>query len=185
MTSKPWAAALLAALMGWAAGAQADEAAKNPGVYLGLQFGSMQKADLLQGHSDGYLGYVAGYRFDKEWSAELTVAGGFSCTFAFLGDVFGDPAKNRCETLKRHVGAYALYQRPLSGDFSYYGRLGLGQSSIETFANGQYGHYRRVEAGLGGGLAYEPWPSLSLRLDLQHLTRTKATSLSLQGIWHF
>lgn len=181
MNKRYGAMAALAVLMAGTGLARADEGAQSPGWYAGLQVGSMRKADLITGDSDAYLGFLAGYRFNREWSAEVTAAGGFSCDLHIIGNLLGD----RCEALDRHIGGYGLYHLPLSGDVKLYGRLGLGSTRVQTFDGKYFGSYNRVEAGLGGGLAYEPWPSMTLRLDVNRLTRTKTTSLSLQALWRF
>lgn len=181
MNKRYGAMAALAVLMAGTGLAHADDAAQKPGWYAGLQVGSMRKADLITGDTDAYLGFLAGYRFNKEWSAELTAAGGFSCDLHIMGNLFGD----RCEALDRHIGGYGLYTLPATGDLKLYGRLGLGNTRVQTFDGKFFGSYSRVEAGVGGGLAYEPWSSMSVRFDVNHLTRTKATSMSLQLLWRF
>lgn len=181
MTKRHWASAALLASMAASGLAHAEDAAQAPGWYAGLQAGSMRKADLITGDSDAYLGFLAGYRFNPEWSAELTAAGGFSCDLHILGNLFGD----RCEALERHIGAYGLYTLPATGALKLYGRLGLGSTRVQTFDGKYFGSYNRMEAGLGGGLAYEPWSSTSVRFDVNHLTRTKSTALSLQLLYRF
>lgn len=144
------------------------------GFYAGVSLGkSNVSSNVVKESGDIIGGLNFGYQFNQNFSAELMYR---TMSFRLFDGLVGDQSYYP----DSHVGVAAVGRIPLSEDFGFYGRLGVGQTSMKS-ASSTLGSKHETDISTGIGLSYQLTKNFSANLEMTHFSKT-GVNTTLAGV---
>ena len=149
----------------------AEPEAFNGYVGLGAGRSSVKSKVFVEEKGDPIVGWTLGYMVNPNLSVEVVAR---LLSFRLLDGLFGDtnfyPAK--------HEGVAVLGSVPMSSAINVYGRLGIGQTTLEAATQPQTDDHV-LDPSAGVGVVFGTTSRVGVKLEATRFTRSKVTTTLL------
>ncbi len=144
------------------------------GFYAGISVGkSNVSSRVVKESGDAIGGLNVGYQINQNFAAELMYR---SMSFRLFDNLIGDQSYYP----ESHIGVSAIGRIPLSDSFGFYGRLGVGQTTMKS-ASAALGSQHETDISSGVGFDYQLTKNFSAKIEMTHFSKT-GVNTTLAGI---
>lgn len=149
-----------------------------PGLYIGVDAARASvSSKYADSSNDISLGASTGYQFSPNFSFEgYTRSLSFNPFRGFLADAGYYP--------DQHYGIAAIGTVPLAGHFSFFGRAGVGRTTMKATRN-TLADRSDTDPVVGVGVRYAFNRNFSLSLEGTYLSKSEVTLISFGGRYQF